>query len=451
MVKSLRNQLKVLLKKKQMYWEIDKKRIKDRKAYLKLKDSQRSYLKFKKNYFRFLKQVPFLLSFKYPLDHLSMRAEYEQYKRRKDRKGKIKANHIYFYRRVVQDGALDLNKKRGDKAFRMALDTIRNDLNNDLFIISENLRYDLSYVLETFSTYFSYGHFRLLQRLREWHARTERNIKFYNNLLNNKSKEGEVLSKMARATFNLKELALKKQAKSYEFWTKQSELMRSLFVIETILYNEVGTFDGKDGLERRDITQVILNRKEVKKYRSLSKRDHLYSYLNLDLQKKVNEFPWLNILFKTGEFSFTYFFIPSGVRLFCPEMTRQGRFIRNQNLKIALELLKKPKYEFKALRYFSRYSILGRINMASIWDEYEPLQERAGRILKRDRTLKKHLKKGFYHYLYSFKDPLGGKFHVFNIKKKNIVYSPEGEHFYTYRNPHFFTYFKRKSERLRGQ
>ena len=61
--------------------------------------------------------------------------------------------------------------------------------------------------------------------------------------------------------------------------------MQAIYVMETILYNEVGTADAPDALERRDVAQVINNRYENNKYNTLSKTDAITPYLNA---KKLN-------------------------------------------------------------------------------------------------------------------------------------------------------------------
>lgn len=62
--------------------------------------------------------APYLLSFKFPLDHLSLRAEYEKFKAMGTKEARAKANSIYLYRRVVQDGSYDENLTSNDSVIR---------------------------------------------------------------------------------------------------------------------------------------------------------------------------------------------------------------------------------------------------------------------------------------------------------------------------------------------
>jgi hypothetical protein len=135
--------------------------------------------------------------------------------------------------------------------------------------------------------------------------------------------------------------------------------MQKLFSIETILYSEVGRIDAPDALERRDIAQVVINRSQNVLYNSLGNKDSIVKYLSPEI--KINENKWLNVLFKEGEFSFTYFYIPGNFHIYCPDMSRIGQFLRRENVRIALNLLNKPQASFFALRYFSRASMFGLI------------------------------------------------------------------------------------------
>ena len=50
------------------------------------------------------------------------------------------------------------------------------------------------------------------------------------------------------------------QARTYKFWSEKSSDLRKLFVIETIILNEIGgTTDYKD-LEKGEVLKVVYNR-----------------------------------------------------------------------------------------------------------------------------------------------------------------------------------------------
>ncbi|MCY4523533.1 MAG: hypothetical protein OXB84_02215, partial [Halobacteriovoraceae bacterium] len=202
-----------------------------------------------------------------------------------------------------------------------------------------------------------------------------------------------------------------------------------------------GSVDGRAALERKDIAQVVINRSEIPFYSSLTSKDEVFP----NLKKKwgdLKSYRWLNLLFKTGEFSFTYYFIPSSVRVYCPSMNRKGKFLRRENLRVAIALLKKPNENFPAVRYFSRHSMLGRIDMGILWNNYNPLPERPGPPALRGRFLRSLYGKGRYDYLYSFTGPDNKNFKVIKIKGTNYVVSLEKNKFYHHRNPHYFKYFK---------
>jgi hypothetical protein len=253
-----------------------------------------------------------------------------------------------------------------------------------------------------------------------------------------------VLEDRARALLNLKEFVLKKEADAYNYWTKKSELFQYLYAIETILYAEVGRIDAPDALERRDVAQVVVNRFSHSYYSEMLPTDALIEYLPKDFKKNENK--WLNVLFKEGEFSFTYFYIPGNLHIYCPDMTKVGQFLRRENVRIALELLNKPRNNFSALRYFSRVSMFGRIEMDSLWEDYKPIGEVPGKLVKNPMKLSKLFKQDRYKYLYSFdsfENPEKKKAYIaVEIQGKTyIVDSNNSKLIYYYRNPHQFRYF----------
>lgn len=407
-------------------------------------------IELKNKYLKLTQHFSFLTSYRFPVNHFELRENYDLYKHRTDKEGRSKSNEIYFYRKIVQDGAQNPNNTSSDTFLRSAIDTTFSNLNKSSDILSENIRYDLTWILDGLKLHVDRGKEKQLSRLKEWFERTDRMIDFYRLLTMNKVKQGnkfasgeEVIQQLSKARYTLKDTVLSKQRDVYFFWMNQDPLYRAIYSLETILFNEVGTVDGKDALERRDVAQVAWNRHQHSFYSSLTESDDLYPYLiSKDSNISVEKYPWLNVLLKEGEFSFTYFFIPGSLRVYCPEMTRRGRYLRTENVKIALETLRSPNTQFKGLRYFSRASMLGRIDMSSIWSQYKVINERPGKIYKNQPKLKDLHKKGKYTYLYHFKSPSNEDFQVMEIKNKTFVYSEEKELFYKYRNPHYFTYFE---------
>ena len=124
-------------------------------------------------------------------------------------------------------------------------------------------------------------------------------------------------------------------------------------------------------------------------------------------------------------------------------MSKVGQFLRRENVRIALGLLNKPRKDFAALRYFSRVSMFGRIEMDSLWDNYEALGEVPGRPVKNKKKLSTLYKQDRYKYLYDFQSE--------DKKKTYIVVEMEGKAYvidfnkptqvYYYRNPNLFRYF----------
>ena len=253
---------------------------------------------------------------------------------------------------------------------------------------------------------------------------------------------------MSQAKYQLMKFNFEKQREVYNFWLEQSELNRALFVLETILFNEVGGLDGRDALERKDVAQVVINRTQLPFYRTIEKKEKIYPYLESIGKKRLTQSKWLNVMFKEGEFSFTYFFIPSSKKIYCPDMSRRGRFLRRENLKNCFKYIKKiPIRNLRPFGIFSRASMLGRINMAKIWTDFKALPQRPGKKSMKNSLLKRLHKRSKYRFLYEFYDAQGQMYYVFEIKGGGIVnnqayvYDPVRENFFDYRNPHFFTYF----------
>lgn len=446
LVKDLQELLTQLLNLKERYYEAAS-------DSLKINSKQKSrylFITFKSKYKKFLKLIPFLESYRFPNDHFELRQNYDKFKYSKNPKGKQRANEIYFYRKIVQDGSQNPNRTGSDTFLRTGLDTIYNKFQIDSDFIPEHLRFDISVTLKQILKHLKKGRKKQLIRLQEWEGRISDNLDFYESLRQNKVLVGDhyesgeqILDKKSKDRYELKNYVIQKQKDSYEYWKKETELMRALFVIETILFNEVGGIDGRDALERKDVTQVVLNRFKDSFYNSIQEREPLYPLISSKEQKgPIRTNPWLNLLFKEGEFSFTYYFIHGSVRIFCPDQTRRGRFLRRENLRIALDAIAKPRWSFPALRYFSRASMLGRYDMGPIWSDFSVLPEKPGLLAKQNKILKKHYDKGDYAYMYHFKSSVGKLLKVVEIKNKLFVFNKEEQRFYNHRSPHFFQYFQ---------
>lgn len=399
----------------------------------------------------FKDQAHFLLSFKFPLNHLELRAEYEKYKSMGTKESRLKANSIYLYRKIVQDGSFDKFFERNDSAIRAAFDTLFLSLKKDeqRTFLSENERSDFKYILTNFRLLLDIKKEIYINRLADWLERTKRAHAFYQKIeMPKKSKSGEMaidisslLAEKAHALSNLREFVLTKEAEAYEFWARQPPLYQSLYAIETILYAEVGRLDAPDALERRDVAQIVINRFDHPVYSSLGEKDALTAYLPKEL--KTSEHKWLNVLFKEGEFSFTYFYIPGNFHIYCPDVSKVGQFLRRENVRIAQDYFKKPRKDFKALRYFSRMSMFGRIEMDSLWENYQALPEVPGKPVKNPKKLSQLFKQDRYRFLYHFNS--GAKKRTYLAVEMNgknyVVDALNPKALYYYRNPHHFRYF----------
>ena len=442
-IKSMEKTLNALLKYKHDFHETE-----DGKYKLQnITKSKLEFVKLKEKFKILIARVQFLQGFRYPVDHLVWRKKYNDLKKLKDINSKKKANEIYFYRRIIEDGAQEKNNTGSDLMFRAALNTVTIKLKSDLEFISEELRYDLTYILNKMDHYLKMGNKKWKNRIVEWKNRTKRKYDFYSKLVTNQNDTQRLyIENRANGLNNLKKFVYEKQAGVYKFWTEQDFMMRKLFVLETILFNEVGRVDGREALERKDVSQVVINRTTMDEYSLLNDEDDIVKFLDKNIEKEVDIYRWLNTFFKEGEFSFTYYFISGNVRVFCPSMTRASRYLRRQNLRIALNMLNSPNNSFEAVRYFSRASMVGRINMDSVWNNFNLIPERPGALSNRNRYLKGQYKKNKYSYLYHFKDTLGKTYKAVEIMGHKYVHPKGFFKFYKYRSPHLFKYFSPKKE-----
>lgn len=435
--------LRVLLDYKKDYAQAIK--AEDKKALAE--KSNKELLALKTKFDDFLEKVFFFKSFNFPNDHLENRRQYEVYKDKDDVKNKKKANDVFFMRKIVEDGTYNSNHGGSDLFLRSTLDSLYLAIRQEKNFISENLRYDLEWTLRVVESNLSRSFKEQVSRFEEWERRTRANYSFYKDIIkiDNKKKAKKLVKEKNDATIRLKEYVYTKQAEVYKWWMKKPELMRALFVMETILFNEVGRVDGKDALERRDVAQIVLNRLEDPFYSSLDKDQELVKHLGLS-EEEYSKQKWLNTLFRVGEFSFTYHYISSVVKIFCPDMTRIGRNLRSKNVKISLKALKNHKKEFNVLRYFSRVSMLGKIDMSTVWFDYEKYPERPGYEIQNQRRLVRLFLAGKYQYLYSFTDPQGTPFQVVRIGEGtySVKWHRGRPNFFKYRDPHLFKYFIKK-------
>lgn len=414
----------------------------DKKKHRKL--SRNEIHKLKNSFKIFSDQLFFLKSYGFPNDFLKYRKKYEDYKNSGQKK---LANKTFFYRKIIEDGAYDPNHTRPDKYIRSTMDTLFLNIHNEGDFLTESIRYDIEWFSKRVKNILKRGKKIQISRLKEWKERTDSSYKFYKELIKikNKNKAKFLVAKENEASQKMKEFVYSKQAKAYEFWSKQSVLNKALYSLETILYNEVGVIDGPYGLERSAVAKVVLNRYFDSFYNQLDPNQWMLRYINPKIETKNEK--WLNVLFRIGEFSFTYHYIPAVVETFCPSMTKRSRKIRNKNLKISLKAIKSfEKDKFEGMRYFSRISMLGKIDMSSVWSSYSRLPEMVGYESSNQRKLLSYYLGDKYEFLYTFTASDKTEYTV--IKTDLGIFAMKWSRgmprFYDYRDPQLFAYFKKK-------
>ncbi len=433
-VKKIRHRVHELLEFKKNYYFT-----KDVKKRNSIKQQSRETIRlFKEEYKQFLESIYFLKTFHFPVDFYALRNMYDKSKEGK----KFTRNQLYLFRRIVEDGAQNAEHKKSDRFLRTALSSVYLTLMSHHTIISEDLRYDLTTTLERIEKILKGGVSLQIERLSEWKERVKDELQFYRKVVHfSRKQEKSFLARKHTGQERLKHFVKRKQEAVYNFWSRRPEYLRAIFALETILMNEVGDVD-PEGLERRDVAQVVVNRWHKHWYGYLGKKDFLFDVeTNPKTRKRLAKFRWLNVLFKKGEFSFTYYFIHSNYHIFCPDLSRRGEKLRKENVKIAIDSLKYDRSSFKAERYFSRASMIGRVDMTKIWKKFVAYPERAGRRIVDDKRLQDLYQQGKFEFYYFFKDPWGRFFRVLNIAGNTYSVSFNGKEFYTYRNRHYFKYF----------
>ncbi len=420
------------------------------------KESLKLLTSLQHEYSRLMKKLSFFTNYAFPVDHLKNRKVFDQYKESEEDSSVKIANYTFLYRKTVEDGAWDKKHTSSDIYLRTTLDTVALELKEHDFYLSEDARYDLEFVLSKIESELGKGKSRSVERLTEWEERTNKLYSFYKSLTEPQNQtqievagvkttpNRELIKEHNKASEELKKYVYTKQAEVYDYWLGQSELTRAVFVLETILLNEVGGVDGDDALERIDVARVVMNRLDKPKYLKIGKKEFLYPYVTKEVSaSQLKTERWLNALFKQGEFSFTYYYMSGVPKIFCPDIAPGAKKLRKQNVEIALRVLKEKDNPLQATRYFSRSSMIGRIHMDSVWDDYIPYPERPGLLAKGQDGLKKAFAAGDYTYLYSFEDPTKQRFEVVQINGDMFAIGEEKgiKLFFHHRNPHYFRYF----------
>jgi hypothetical protein len=407
-------------------------------------------------YENLIRKVSFLSNFQYPVDHLKNRKVYDSFREKEDSESIKIANYTFLYRKILEDGAYNKDHTGSDIYLRTTIDTLHFELASHDFYLSEDARFDADFVLGKIETELTKGKERMLERLTEWEERSRRVLDFYRSLTlpenqvpavasdKNSTPNRQLILEHNQAADQLKKFVYKKQAEVYKHWLHQPELTRAIFVLETILLNEVGGVDGDEALERMDVARVVMNRLDKPKYLSIGKKEFIYPYLKSSISDyHLKNERWMNALFKQGEFSFTYYYMTGVAKIFCPDIAPSAKKLRRRNVEIALQVLKEGPTSFKTTRYFSRASMIGRIHMDSVWEDYMPYPERPGLLASNQNALHLAFKKGNYSFLYAFYDPEFSLYQVVEIDGQNYAFGEKNgvKLFFSHRNPHYFRYF----------
>lgn len=376
----------------------------------------------------------------FPVDYFNLRKSFDEAKET----NKQLANTIYFKRKLFEDGIVNPKNGRKDTSFRSLISTVYlRLLKHDDDFFEEDLRYDIESLLDKIKNSLVRGVSYHRRGINKWRKKIQGDINFYYKLKSTSSSKDFLVKyqdSAKRARKALRDYTYEKEARVYKFWSEKDILYRILFTIETILIHEVGRLDNKFGSERRAIVQVILNRLRNKKYNSIDESEDLYPFLKEVGIKNFKKYKWLNVLFKKGQFSFTYFFIPASRGIYCPDSSRSAYKLREENLSFALEVLKFPITIFGATRYFSRASMTGRIDMAKLWSGYSKWPELPGPEILKDKIYRKLYRSNKLRFIGTIKSK-SGLYEIWAGAKTKVLYEPSESKFFVYRDPHLFTYF----------
>ena len=405
----------------------------------------------KKLHLNLIGEIYYLLPFKYPQDYLQLRWRYDQLKQqvvdKYHRDLEHQANDLFFFRQMVEDGANEENGTGPDLYLRTTLSTIGLLMEKPLEQLTENLRYDLVDVIDKMQKLWKKGIKYSQTRHENWINKTQKQLVFFQGLLQAKKEaQRQFLKKRASSLHQLRDFVASHLGHTYQFWADYPLWYQYLFAMETIFTNEVGRLDGPGGVERLDIAQVVLNRSNFPEFWQMdAEKVTFFQYVPLAHRAQWQKYLWSNLLMKPGEFSFTYFYLPSVIRIFCPEMTTAGKRRRAENVQLAIWAAKNPQASFQALRYFSRASMTGRIDMSVIWSDYVSFPERPGMAVEGEtqKKLVSQFQGGNFKYLYSINQTL----QVLQFADDEYVYDSTAKFFYYHRNPHYFTYFKKEPAR----
>jgi len=384
-----------------------------------------------------------------------------------------KKHSHFFYRRIVEQGAWNHLRNRSDFSDRALFQQLYISLEKELkdkekSFLQERERYDLQDVLEKLKKWISVkkitNHYNEINN--KWIQKNKEDLAFYKELLQGKDDQAEkkidqIFKDREYKRHQLEDFVKDHFRKVYLYWMAQSLENQFYYVFDTILLNEVGGVDYPDRVESRLILQVLANRLSTNFYTQFYPYQALFEDLKFVLTpEQISKQRVLNLMFKEGEFSFTYYFIEASVRVFCPSQTKNIKKIRHDNFRMIWEFLKNPRPAessimkntpvvstksdsqewFQAMRYYSRISMTGRIEIDQAWPGFFALPETPGQLIRRDERYWRWWRQGRFSFLYAFQYH-GSDYFVLELNGEKIVKERSGRHFFRYRSPHEFKYY----------
>ncbi len=420
----------------QLKFQFEKHKVK--KAVL---EGQQKRIQLHQQWKKLSEKIFFLKNFNFPTDHLKNRADYESLDEQKET---IKRNLIFTKRKILEDGASESDGSGSDLMLRSVFDSIQLQFPIKENFLSDQLRSDLDWFLKSLKSYLRKNNDQKIQKRHgHWLSRVRQHREYYNGLLlMPPQKRRQIALHSYHAQRNISDFNDQKQLATYLFWQEKSEAMQKIFALDSLLLHEVGRVD-PTGLERLDVLNVFINRVNLEPFNHLAPQQALR--VLLDRQKSPASAKWLNTLLRRGEFSFTYFYIPSSYHLYCPDIYPGINNLRKENYRLIKQSLAQQERDSKLIGYFSRVSMLGRIDMSSVWTHWSDRSERPGSLIREQSSsvLKKALKNGnfryYYHFLYQ-----GEQHWVIEIQEQTYVMKGrlQSPIFYHYRNPHLFRFFR---------
>lgn len=336
----------------------------------------------------FLEAAPYLRSFQAPVDHLVHRKKDAQLK------GSSDWGSYFLRRKILEDGTYGKNKTRPDLFLRSTLDTLEITLNSKNFEKSfvqdfefrRRVLADLQFAHEEVDQILARPKSDQITRLIDWKKRTIETFDFYQELGSDRqpsslSEHQLRWQRQSRARWELIEFVMKKQVALYEAISKLPLKEQKVLVLEKILFNEVPQMGSTTIDEKKEVAGVVMNRSVHPVYAQLGPQDRLVDYLlkSGKSEPELKKSAWANVLFKEGEFSFTYFYMPGVYDLFCHNSKKDREIAES-----VVEEEEKPGAKGLshraegAIRYYSRSAMVGRVEMEAVWNDHEVIYTQIG-------------------------------------------------------------------------